>query len=210
VKEARLEQESVVGSFGETEWSLSDPVVLCVDFANCRTDLQIVSFTKKYGPVCGLDSNWRGSRCGQPFQFSISEWRQVQYDYRKHWEMLAQHSVNPAAEAYYGGMSQGDHWRGSRSGWRFIFSDLRRLLTFWLMALPPERRRVCGAPKGDEKCGMFFFAEKLTQHYCSDGCADRARARVKLEHWNRNKATYLKKRKQAVEKKKHTKGEKKK
>lgn len=192
VKEARLDGEEVVGVFGSEPQRITNPISLCESFLNCRSDQDILRFTKRYGPLFEQYANVSPETL--PFRFSLYDWFGFQYDLKSLWGTKA------AVEQRFG---RGFHFRVGKAldsspvdeafvlspkGNRFVFADLSRLVYFYVHVLPAERMRICSRPD----CGKFFYANHLKQTYCGSlECAHWGQLQSKKACWSRNKEKYL-------------------
>ena len=83
VKVARLDGDAVAGVFGDEGRQVTNPILLCESFFNCRSDEDILRFTKRYGP---LFSQYVGLwPKGLPFSFPLKEWLEFQYNLKSLW-----------------------------------------------------------------------------------------------------------------------------
>ena len=182
VKEARIDGDEVAGTFGAEARGLLDPIVPCESFLNCRSEEDVVRFTKRYGPLFLQYENVTPN--GLPFRFRVKNWFEFQYDLQSLWgasmDSLSfavgqDHNSEPLDESFVLSRKKGSH--------DFVFGNLSRLIKFLVHVLPADRQRRCARPD----CGIYFFASDLKQTYCGDrACKRWGELRAKNAWWKRN------------------------
>jgi hypothetical protein len=189
VKEARLEGDGVSGVFGDEHLRLTKPIILCEAFLNCRSNEDVLRFTKRYGPLFLQYENVVPT--GLPFSFPLQEWLEFQYDLKTLWggsasvDSLAfrvgvDENCRPLDEQFVFSRKRGGH--------EFVFGDLSRMIKFLVHVLPDYDQRRCARPD----CGTYFFSSDRKRIYCgASACKHWAALRAKNEWWKRNGENYL-------------------
>jgi hypothetical protein len=182
VKAARLDGDAVAGVFGDEGRQLTNPILLCESFLNCRSNEDVLRFTKRYGPLFLQLVDL--SPMGLPFSFPVKEWLEFQYNLKSLWGARTDslsfpvgkdHNSESLDESFVLSRKKGSH--------EFVFGDLSRLINFLVHVLPADRQRACARPG----CGTYFFASDLKQTYCGDRvCKHWAELRSKNAWWKRN------------------------
>jgi hypothetical protein len=181
-KEVRIDGAEVAGVFGAEVRPLRDPIVPCESFFNCRSEQDVVRFTKRYGPLFLQYENVAPN--GLPFRFRIKDWFEFQYDLKSLWgasmDSLSfpvglDHNSEPLGESFVFSRKNASH--------DFVFGNLSRLIKFLVHVLPADRQKCCARPG----CGTYFFARDLKQTYCGDrACRRWAELKAKNAWWKRN------------------------
>ena len=184
VKDAYVDGDYIAGILGKEPWTPTNPVRLCEQFLNCETVEGILRFTRHYGPV---NENYSGQlpkpQPGESFRFRIESWLAHQYDCKTLW------GSPPNVIGNFDDIRTGDHFLiEQRETIQFQFSDVLRLIKFFMLVIPRDKQRACKNPE----CRKFFFAEKRSDIYCGAKACRRFRdLKNKKDCWQRNRSKYL-------------------
>jgi hypothetical protein len=182
IESARIVDDNwIVGVWQSYSNSLRiDPKAdVLAEFANWpNSPKDVLRFTAKWGP---LDVPFRGD---EEFRFQVSEWQQVQVEFRGLWEEKMPQKGKPVSLLPHSEMKvqEGEEFEFVFSNLSYRTSTLRRLLILELLARPRERMRKClklDCPN------PYFFATRLQQRYCSEPCAQWAQLGWKRAWWDK-------------------------